>query len=106
MKQKKKTCNRKRNTIVNFRMSEEEKAVLDKKIAISGLLKQDYMTQIANQHKVSFAGNVKVFDELRKAFSQLGEKLDGMETVDDMDYETMEMLKFLRAIYEGEVLKR
>lgn len=35
--------NRKRNIIVNFRMSPEEKSLLEEKIALFGLNKQDYM---------------------------------------------------------------
>ena len=39
--------NRKRNIIVNFRMSPEEKSLLEEKIALSGLNKQDYIIQMS-----------------------------------------------------------
>ncbi len=47
--------NRKRNIIVNFRMSPEEKSLLEEKIALSGLNKQDYMIQMSIT--IALAGN-------------------------------------------------
>ena len=51
--------NRKRNIIVNFRMSPEEKSLLEEKIALSGLNKQDYMIQISLNHRVEVFGNIE-----------------------------------------------
>lgn len=67
--------NRKRNIMVNFRMSPEEKSLLEEKIVLSGLNKQDYMIQMSINHKVEVFGNIRVFDELKTKLKMLEEYL-------------------------------
>ena len=50
-KKKKNGKNRKRNRILNFRVSEEEYDLINKQIEISGLSKQEYFIQLLGEHQ-------------------------------------------------------
>ncbi|HHF6546730.1 hypothetical protein CH625_006390 [Haemophilus influenzae] len=54
-------------------MSPEEKSLLEEKIALSGLNKQNYMIQMSINHKVEVFGNIRVFDELKTKLNMLEE---------------------------------
>ena len=54
-------------------MSPEEKSLLEEKIALSGLNKQDYMIQMSLNHGVEVFGNIRVFDELKTKLNMLEE---------------------------------
>ncbi len=58
--------NRKRDVIVNFRVTQEEKQLLDDRIALSGLSKAEYFIQSCLYQKIVTYGNVRTFDEIRK----------------------------------------
>ena len=45
--------NRKRNRILNFRVSQEEYDLINKQVEISGLSKQDYFIQLLGEHKIN-----------------------------------------------------
>ena len=77
--------NRKRNIIVNFRMSPEEKSLLEEKIALSGLNKQDYMIQMSLNHRVEAFGNIRVFDELQTKLAMLEEYFENVNLDCDID---------------------
>lgn len=51
-KKKKDEHNRKRDVIVNFRMSPEERAELEQRILMSGMKKQDYIIRSSLEQKL------------------------------------------------------
>ena len=63
---KKNEKNRKRNTIVNFRVTPEEKRLLDDRIALSGLPRGEFFINSCLHQKILTLGNVKTFDVMRK----------------------------------------
>ena len=92
--------NRKRNIIVNFRMSSEEKSLLEEKIALLGLKKQDYMIQMSLNHSVEVFGNIRVFDELRTKLKILEEYFKNVNLDCDMDENKLELLEYILEMFE------
>lgn len=92
--------NRKRNIIVNFRMSPEEKSLLEEKMALSGLNKQDYMIQMSLNHRVEVFGNIRVFDELKKKLEMLEEYFENVNLDCDIDENKLELLAYILEMFE------
>ena len=70
-KTRNKEKNRKRNRILNFRVSEEEYDLINKKIEISGLKKQDYFLQMLLNHEVKLVSDYRLSDNIAKEIFQL-----------------------------------
>lgn len=92
--------NRKRNIIVNFRMSPEEKSLLEEKIALSGLNKQDYMIQMSINHKVEVFGNIRVFDELKTKLNMLEDYFKNVNLDCDIEENKLELLAYILEMFE------
>ena len=92
--------NRKRNIIVNFRMSPEEKSLLEEKIALSGLNKQDYMIQMSLNHRFEVFGNIRVFDELKEKLRVIEEYFKNVNLDCDMDENKLELLAYILEMFE------
>ena len=92
--------NRKRNIIVNFRMSPEEKSLLEEKIALSGLNKQDYMIQMSLNHSVEVSGNIRVFDELKTRLKMLEEYFKNVNLDCDIKENKLELLAYILEMFE------
>ena len=69
-----------RNKIVSFRMSEEEVKLLDRRVLLSGLKKQDYIINSLLGKEIAVYGNPYVFrslhDELMKLINIYGMKIE------------------------------
>ena len=75
-KRKKNEHNRLRDIIVNFRVSPKEKAVLDARIAATGMGKQDYYRQSCLFQKILIKGNIRSLSAIRETVRELTEKID------------------------------
>ena len=75
---KKKESNRLRNKTVAFRVTDEEKDLLDALVESSGLLKQDYIIQALMSHSVTYFGSPKMakglFERLDNLLIELKKK--------------------------------
>ena len=101
-KKKKNEKNRKRNTFMNFRVSETERALIEKRIALSGMTKAEFFIQSCLYQAILVKGNIKTFDKIRERLSAIESKLFDMEknpelTKDDlMELRTiLEMMSFV-----------
>ena len=69
-----------RNKIVSFRMSEEEVKLLDRRVLLSGLTKQNYIINSLLGKEIAVYGNPYVFrslhDELMKLINIYGMKIE------------------------------
>ena len=54
-----------RNKVVAFRMSEEENELLNRKVALSGKTKQDYIIGSILEKEITVQGNPYVFRSLK-----------------------------------------
>lgn len=97
-KKKKKEHNRLRDVIVNFRVSPKEKAVLDARIAASGMGKQDYYRQSCLYQKILVKGNIRSFSIMKDTLRELVEKIDKNPDLTDLDPADAERLKTILEI--------
>ena len=108
-KEKEPNINRKRNKILNFRVSEEEYDVICKKIDLSGLNKQDYFISMLSNTMINIVPDYRLADSISKEIFQLAKvikkygKLDG-EDSDILLYvlEIYEQLKKEKSLYYSE----
>lgn len=94
---KKKEVNRVRNKYVNFRVTPEEYDLLNKKVEISGILKQDYIIQCLLNHEVKVLADYRMADKIAKEIFQLAKIIKKYGRLDD---EEQEILIFILEIYE------
>lgn len=98
---KKNEKNRKRNTIVNFRVTPEEKQLLDDRIALSGLARADFFIQSCLHQKVVTFGNVKTFDVIRKKLAVVNKHLQEVSKSEELDLEVLESLRMILELFDG-----
>lgn len=96
-KSKDKKKSRKRDRILNFRVSEEEYALIYKKIEISGLKKQDYFIQMLTEHEVNLVSDYRILDNIEKEIFQLARVIKKFGKLDD---EKADILIYILEIYE------
>lgn len=96
-KTRNKEKNRKRNRILNFRVSEEEYDLINKKIAISGLKKQDYFIQMLLNHEVNLVSDYRLSDNIAKEIFQLAKVIKRFGKLND---DEADILIYILEIYE------
>jgi uncharacterized protein (DUF1778 family) len=96
-KKRNKKKNRKRNRILNFRVSEEEYDLINKKIAISGLKKQDYFLQMLLNHEVNIVSDYRLSDNIAKEIFQLAKVIKKFGKLND---DETNILIYILEIYE------
>ena len=90
-----------RNVDVNFRVSPEENALINRMVALSGLTKRAYLAQRAMQQDVVVFGNPKVHKALQAQMEQLYLEFKRICDASEVSPETLEVLRFLATIYDG-----
>lgn len=98
---KKNEKNRKRNTIVNFRVTPVEKRLLDERIALSGLTKADFFIQSCLHQKVVAFGNVKTFDAIKKRLAVIDTHIQAISKSEELDLEVLESLRMILEMFDG-----
>lgn len=108
-KKKKKEKNRVRNIIVNFRVSPEEKEMIENRIRLSGLAKGEFFIRSCTGQKIVATGNIKTFDAIRESVKEIDKHLLGISMAEELDegilLEFRTILEMLDSIY-GQVLIR
>lgn len=92
---------RARNIILNFRVTADEKNKIERRMALSGLDKQDYLIQSLMRQKVLCLGNVKTFDEMKKQLFLIEEHVKNIKFSDELDSDVLESLRMVLELYEG-----
>lgn len=100
-KKKKDEHNRKRDIIVNFRMSPEERAELEQRILISGKKKQDYMIQSSLEQKLEIVANRKMLMEIQHRMDEIETELKRVVSADAVDMEKLVGLKSLIELFRA-----
>ena len=98
---KKNEKNRKRSVIVNFRVTPEEKQLIDERIALSGLPRAEFFIQSCMYQKVITFGNVKTFDGIKKKLVAIDEHLQAVEKSEEMDLEILESPRMILEMLTG-----
>ncbi len=84
-----------RNKVVAFRVSPEEDELLETKVRLSGLTKQDYIISRLLEKEITVVGNPRVYKALRNQMESIYEELRRIaagETVDDELLETLQLV--------------
>ena len=92
---------RKRNVIINNRVTPEDRDIIYKRIELSGLKVQDYITECCKYGKVTAVGNVKSFDAIRKEMKVIDEHLCQVQRADELDLQVLESLRAIVEILNG-----
>ena len=90
-----------RNKTVSFRMSNEEVALLDNLVALSGLTKQDYIIKRLLCKDVVVVGNTRVYKALRSHIEQLCIELKKLTNGNEIDDVTTSTIQFINQILKG-----
>ena len=98
---KKNEKNRKRSVIVNYRVTPEEKQLIDERIDLSGLPRAEYFIQSCMCQKVITFGNVKTFDGIKKKLLVIDEHLQAVEKSEELDLEILESLRMILEMFAG-----
>lgn len=100
-KKKKDEHNRKRDIIVNFRMSPEERAELEQRILMCGKKKQDYMIQSSLAQKLEIVANRKMLLDIRHRMDVIEAELKRVVSADAVDMEKLAGLKSLIELFRA-----
>jgi len=87
-KKKKRENNRKRNHILNFRVSDEEYELINKKIELSQMSKQDYFIKLLIEHEISVRADYRVADAISKEIFQLARVIKKVGKLNEIEDET------------------
>ena len=93
--------NRWRSKTVAFRVSPEESVLLDTAVRLSGLTKQDYITDRLLCRAVVVQGNPKVYKALRDQLAAVLDQLRRIENGASVDGELLETIQMIAAIMDG-----
>ena len=74
-----------RNRSVAFRMSDAEADRLNQLVAISGLTKQDYITQCLLERKVVVKPSFRIYQKVHREVFKLYDELERLESLDCAD---------------------
>lgn len=100
-KKKKDEHNRKRDIIVNFRMSPEEREELEQRILMSGKKKQDYMIQSSLEQKLEIVANRKMLMNIQERMDTIEAELKRVASADALDMDKLAGLKALIEMFQA-----
>ena len=84
-----------RNRTVAFRMSDAEADRLNQLVAISGLTKQDYITQCLLERQVVVKPSFRVYQKVHREVFRLYDELERLESLDCADSGLRQLLGML-----------
>ena len=98
---KKNEKNRKRSVIVNFRVTPEEKQLIDERIALSGLARAEFFINSCMHQKIGTDGNVRTFGEMKRKLAEIDRHLQQIEKSEELDIEVLESLRMILEMLGG-----
>lgn len=90
-----------RSVNVSFRVSPEEDQLLETFVKLSGMTKQDYITNRLLCKDVVVQGNPRVYKALRDKFEDVVTELKRIGKGGDVQPELLETIKFMTVIMNG-----
>lgn len=85
--------NRKRKHLVCFRVTEEEKDLINEKVKLSGRLKQEYLIEAVLNHEVIFVGDRRVFNVMMGILKDIKVELKEIEKISEVNENDIYLLK-------------
>ena len=99
-KKKKNEKNRKRNVIMNFRVSPMEKELIDARIAMTGMQRADFFIESCLYQTILVKGNIRSFTEIKKHVEQIADAVDRNPHLEDLELGQAQMLKTILEIID------
>lgn len=93
--------NRWRSVTVGFRMSPEENEMLNRKVALSGLTKQEYITHRLLGWEVKVRPNSRIFKALSNEMERILAELQRITAGKKVDPELQETIRMVAEIMNG-----
>ena len=104
-KKKKDERSRKRNTCLNFRMTQTERELIEARIAVTGLEKADFFIESCLYQKILVKGNIKSFTQIKNQMAQIAELINKNPNLEDLEPVQAEMLKTILEIIDRRFTK-
>lgn len=92
--------NRWRSRQVAFRLSPEEADLLDAKVRLSGLTKQDYIIRRLLEKEIVVMGNPKVYKALKHELAAILQELQRIEAGAGLSDELLEIIRLIAEIMD------
>lgn len=70
------------------------------RIALSGMLVQEYVAQSCMHNKVTAVGNIKTFDVIKKEMETIDRYLLSLQRADKLDWKVLESLRAILEILD------
>lgn len=80
---------------IGYRISPEEYEVLQRKIKMSGLTKQDYMIHCMENQNIKICGSSYVYRSLKNELNHFIELFQNMQQLDDLPLDELEILEYM-----------
>jgi hypothetical protein len=90
-----------RNKTVAFRMSPEEDELLEARVRLSGMTKQDYIIHRLQEKEIVVVGNPRVYKALRNQMEQIYVELQRIEAGRLMDDDLLEVIELVAVTLNG-----
>ena len=99
-KKKKNEKNRKRNVIMNFRVSPMEKELIDARIAMTGMQRAEFFIESCLYQTILVKGSIRSFTEIKNQLTQIADAVDRNPHLEELDQEQAQMLKTILEIID------
>ena len=90
-----------RKKIVAFRVSEEEARIIDDRVALSGLTKQEYIIRRLCEKEIVVNGNPRVYIALKNRLNDVYEELKRITGAGEVDDVLLEVIELIGATMNG-----
>lgn len=90
-----------RGKIVSFRCSEEESALLDAAVKLSGLTKQDYIINKITNREVVVQPNSRVYKALKDTLAEVLAELKRIDSGGGVDGDLLEIIRLINITLDG-----
>ncbi len=90
-----------RGKIISFRCSEEENALLNAAVKLSGLTKQDYIISKVTNREVIVQPNTRVYKALKDKLGEVLAELKRIENGDKVDSDLIDLIRLINTTLDG-----
>ena len=92
---------RHRSKTIAFRVSPEEDLQIERMIQVTGLTKQEYLTNNMLHHSITVVGNTRVFKGLRIQMEAVYAELSRLASASEISDELLDVIKTITTIIDG-----
>ena len=90
-----------RGKIISFRCSEEENALLNAAVKLSGLTKQDYIIGKVTNREIVVQPNPRVYKALKDKLGEVLAELKRIESGGEVDGDLVEVIRLINVTLDG-----